>query len=82
MQIERRSVPRRKIQLSALIAREYGDPFGCQISDLSLVGARIEASDLALPNNFIVVMKLNSNVPRECRVVWRAGYAVGVSFQH
>lgn len=80
-QIERRVLPRKKIRISAFVERQYGDPLPCQILDMSLVSARIDAGEMALPDTFVLTMKLSSNVQRTCSVVWRSGYAAGVKFK-
>ena len=79
--IERRALPRKKIRVSAFVERQYGDPLPCQIRDMSLISAGLDASELALPDTFVLTMKLSSNIQRSCSVVWRSGYAAGVKFK-
>lgn len=80
-QVERRALPRKKIRLAAYVARQYGDPLPCQILDMSLVSARLDTTGLALPDTFVLTIKLSSNVQRTCKVVWRSGEAAGVVFK-
>lgn len=55
-------------------------PLGCAVLDISAKSARIEAANVALPDSFIPVLKLSSNVRRRCKVIWRSGYTAGVLF--
>ncbi len=53
-------------------------PAECRVVDLSAGGACLELSGAAsLPRNFELVV---GAVRKKCKVVWRAGWRVGVSF--
>ena len=80
-QVERRALPRTKISVAASVEQQYGDPLPCQILDMSVISARLDAAGVALPDDFVLTMKLRSNVQRTCRVIWRSGYAAGVKFK-
>lgn len=77
---ERRAYPRRRIAISAFIEDRHCDYFTCQIIDFASKGARIEAKDLALPDTFVLMLKLSNTVRRRCRVVWRDGFVAGLQF--
>jgi PilZ domain len=79
--VENRIAPRYRLSKAAQI--DYGgDKTPCIIRDLSVTGAAIEFSDLSamVPEAFTLVVpedKLNLR----CRVVWRNGYRMGVTFE-
>ena len=53
----------------------------CTISNTSLSGACLYISaDVTLPNEFCVHLAPGGALSRQCRVVWRSGDEVGVSF--
>src|SRR6267154_2569092 len=78
---ERRAYPRRQIAVSAFIAHRPGEYFPCQVIDLAPNSARIEARDLALPDRFVLSLKLSPTLRRDCRVVWCDGYVAGLHFR-
>jgi hypothetical protein len=78
---DRRRSARQIIGLAAWIHRGADIPsLPCTVIDLSVMGASISAGDAALPNEFTLLMNENGSVRRQCKVVWRRGYAVGVHF--
>ena len=77
---ERREFPRREVSVPAFVERHASDHFACRVVDLSRKGIRITADGLALPDTFTVILKLNWNMRRQCKVVWRKGYVVAVQF--
>ena len=77
---ERRAVSRHPTRVAAQIERQYGEAFPCQVLNLSMNSARIHAADLALPDTFVVMMKLNTNIRKYCKIIWRSGYCAGVQF--
>jgi hypothetical protein len=53
-------------------------PAECKVVDLSAGGACLEVSGAgSLPKNFELVV---GAVRKKCKVVWRAGWRLGVSF--
>jgi PilZ domain-containing protein len=78
--VETRIAPRYRMSKSAQI--DYGgDKTPCTIRDLSVTGAAIELSDLSaiLPEAFTLVVP-EDKLKLPCRVVWRSGYRMGVTF--
>ena len=78
--LERRAHPRQKSTVPAFIERHRADSFSCRVFDLSANSARIAANDIALPDSFVLVLKLRWNMRRNCKVVWRNGYVAAVQF--
>jgi putative hemolysin len=72
--------PVRQIRVSTLIERRFGEPLPCLVVDLAPNSARIDAAGISLPDTFVILMKLSTNVRRCCKVIWRAGYIAGVRF--
>ncbi len=53
-------------------------PMDCKVVDLSAGGACLEvAAPASVPKNFELVV---GAVRKKCKVVWKAGWRVGVSF--
>jgi hypothetical protein len=64
---------------SVLVSEKSWCP--CAIADISETGARIVlASDIALPERFMLLLSRNGEARRVCRLVWRKGLIVGVEF--
>ena len=63
-----------------IIAEGGGEPFPCVVIDMSQKGASIRAHDMALPDEFILSLNANSSVLRNCKVIWRESFMVGVQF--
>jgi hypothetical protein len=78
--VERRAYPRRELLISAFVEHKSGEYFACKTIDIAPNSARIEAKDLALPDQFILLLKLSKHVRRRCRVVWRQGFVLGLQF--
>ena len=79
--VETRIAPRYRMSKSAQI--DYGgDKTPCTIRDLSVTGAAIELSDLSaiLPATFTLIVP-EDKLKLPCRVVWRKGYRMGVTFE-
>jgi PilZ domain len=52
----------------------------CAVHDLSIAGANLEVdSQLAVPDSFDLLMDAQIGKQR-CRVVWRKGARIGISF--
>ncbi|MBI3704512.1 MAG: PilZ domain-containing protein [Rhizobiales bacterium] len=78
---ERRKSARQIIQLNAIIERAPNLlPLSCLIVDMSVMGARISTSNAALPNEFTLLLSRDGPVRRNCKVVWRHDFTVGVQF--
>ena len=79
--VETRIAPRYRLSKVAQI--DYGgDKTPCIIRDLSVTGAAIEFSDLSarVPEAFTLVVP-EDKLKLPCRVVWRSGYRMGVTFE-
>src|SRR3972149_1560378 len=80
---ERRKSSRQVIQLNAIIERAPNlVPLSCLIVDMSVMGARISTPNAALPNEFTLLLSRDGPVRRNCKVVWRRDFTVGVQFLH
>jgi hypothetical protein len=55
-------------------------PRDCLITDISHQGARLFADDIDVPDQFHLLISGEGSTRRECRVVWRLGGEIGVSF--
>jgi PilZ domain len=74
---DQRKHPRRELGLAARVTWPVTVP--CTISDVSATGARLTTKyPRSLPNEFHLA--LNADLMRKCRVVWRSGNQIGVSF--
>ena len=78
---ERRSVQRRVINRVAQYRCGLGAlPRSCMVTDISTSGARLY-SETDMPETFTLsVTGEDADIQRECRVVWRLGGEVGVTF--
>lgn len=78
---ERRGVQRRIINRVAQFRTGLGAlPRSCMVTDISPSGARLY-SDTDMPETFTLsVTGEDADIQRECRVVWRLGGEVGVTF--
>jgi len=82
MFIERRNAARRKINRLAQFYSRDGSamPRNCVVTDISDSGARLYA-DVETPPVFVLSVSGDGiNLRRECRVVWRIGGELGVTF--
>lgn len=78
---ERRTIPRARIAKSGkLFFSTVREPIDCGIRDLTDAGAGIRTDGLnILPISFELSFENSSNV-RMCRLIWRDGDFMGVSF--
>ena len=79
--VDTRIAPRYRLSKAAQI--DYGgDRTTCTIRDLSVTGAALELSDLSatIPEAFTLVVP-DDKLKLPCRVVWRRGYKMGVTFE-
>jgi hypothetical protein len=78
---ERRKFRRYAINRIAKFQADAGTlPRDCMITDISRDGARLFAEDIAVPDEFHLLISGEGGVRRECRVIWRLGGEIGVSF--
>lgn len=77
--IETRRAPRYRVSKAASIG--YGpQAIHCIVRDLSTTGAAIQIEDQAgIPEQFILFVS-EDGLRLSCRVVWRRGYRIGVTF--
>jgi hypothetical protein len=78
--VETRIAPRYRASKAAQIDHG-GDKTPCIIRDLSETGAAIELSDLSarIPETFTLIVP-EDKLKLRCRVVWRKGYRMGITF--
>jgi hypothetical protein len=78
---ERRKHVRRALTAEARIPMgAFAESFCCQVLDVSPAGARVEAVDIALPLYFKLFFDTQAMVSRNCAVIWRDAFTVGVKF--
>jgi hypothetical protein len=78
---ERRKHRRYTINRIAKFQADAGSlPRECMITDISHQGARLFAEDVEVPDQFQLLISGDGCSRRECRVVWRLGGEIGVSF--
>jgi hypothetical protein len=61
-------------------AESHGLPRDVLITDISPVGARLFAEGFEVPDQFLLTITGERGGRRECRVVWRLGGEIGVTF--
>ena len=79
---ERRKDHRTTINRAAQFRTDIGAlPRDCMIADISTGGARLFIDGVVdVPDQFYLLISGEDGAHRECRVVWRLGGEVGVSF--
>ena len=78
---ERRKHQRHSINRIAKYRSDIGAlPRDCMITDISNVGARLFLDGVEIPDQFHLVISGEEGIQHECRVVWRLGGEVGVTF--
>jgi hypothetical protein len=79
---DRRGARRYKINRIAKFQQDaYTLPRDCMISDISDRGARLFAENVEIPDQFnLLISDDNRDLRRQCKVVWRLGYELGVQF--
>ena len=82
MLTDRRGARRYKINRIAKFQQDaYTLPRDCMISDISDRGARLFAEGADVPDQFhLLISDDGRGLRRECKVVWRLGYELGVQF--
>lgn len=79
---ERRKASRKQTQFRAWVETAQKKLLPCTVLNMTLNGARVRAPDLALPNEFTLVLDDKSSLKRRCKVVWREGVLVGLEFAY
>jgi hypothetical protein len=79
---ERRKHRRYTINRIAKFQTDAGAlPRDCMITDISKDGARLfTEADIDVPDQFQLLISGEGGARRECRVVWRLGGEIGVTF--
>ena len=78
---EKRGAKRQPLHLAATIALDSDQGLPCSVHDVSETGARIETSRPdAVPDRFTLLLTPHGFPRRPCRVVWRRGRFLGVTF--
>ena len=75
---ERRKQPRLVVNRTTTWRTERVGPRQCLITNISADGARLFTEDVAVPEQFDLVIA--ENVSRRCQVMWRLGGEIGVRF--
>lgn len=79
---DKRKAPRVPIRYSAWIVLGTDQLLCCSLSDISDSGARLEADKAKdVPDFFTLLLADNGAAKRKCRVVWRDGIWMGVTFE-
>ncbi|HWK95333.1 MAG TPA: PilZ domain-containing protein [Pseudolabrys sp.] len=83
MKQEKRKDRRQTLHHTASIVLGPDRVVSCAILDVSDSGARLEpeGSD-AVPDRFNLVLSGNGTPRRHCRVIWREGKQIGVTFEN
>jgi len=83
MRQDKRRARRRVIHHTASILLEAEQVLPCSILDVSDTGARLEsARPDAIPDRFGLLLSDNGQPRRDCRVIWRDGRKIGVTFEN
>ncbi len=78
----KRKSRRRPIRYTAWLVLEDHRLHGCQLSDASDTGVRLDVQDSNIvPDTFTLLLAGNGSAQRKCRVVWRKPQQVGVKFE-
>jgi hypothetical protein len=78
---ERRQHQRHKINRIAKFRTDANAlPRDCMITDISKSGARLFADTVEIPDSFELFISGEKHDHRQCRVVWRLGGEIGVTF--
>jgi hypothetical protein len=80
---ERRRSPRQLINRAAKLQAANGAlPRDCLITNMSHGGVRLHIEGAEVPDRFVLLISAEGEKPRprDCRVIWRLGFEVGVEF--
>ena len=76
---ERRKYPRKELKAEARIPTgAFAEAFRCQVLNISPAGARVDATDIALPAQFKLLLDKQAGVLRNCSVIWRNAFTVNI----
>ena len=79
---EKRAHPREEVQRRGVVVHgRSGRSVPCTILDVSVGGARLLLSEPDLPDTGLTLIDQQKATLADCKVVWRKGHFVGVSFQ-
>lgn len=81
--VEDRIAPRHRVNKQATI-NDGGDKYACIVRDISTTGAALELPDLIshVRNAHAFTLEFpEDRLKLPCRVVWRSGYRMGVTFE-
>jgi hypothetical protein len=79
MMIERRTMPRHKVNRNATIAFDGGE-VSCTIRNISPIGAALDVSSAVSVPHEITLLMANGHLSQHCYVVWRKPRCLGVTF--
>jgi PilZ domain len=77
---ERRTYPRKKTNVNALIRYGAKQTMPCTVYEISGGGARLLSPLTSMPKRFKLWLSGNGRVARNCDVVWQQGLRFGVKF--
>jgi PilZ domain len=78
--VEQRTEPRLRTLDLGKISTDHGDTIDCVVVNRSSNGVCIEVdSPIRVPESFVLTVS-DENIRRPCRVVWRLGKRIGVTF--
>jgi hypothetical protein len=81
-QVERRSTGRTVVSRGALLFfSALRGVFGCEVCDVTNVGARIRLNSLNILPPIFEMSFDNFRTARKCRLIWRQDNFVGVAFE-
>ena len=79
--VEQRTEPRLRTLSLGKITTDHGDTIGCVVVNRSGKGACVEVdSPIRVPETFMLTVS-DEKINRACRIVWRLGKRIGVSFE-
>ena len=81
-QKDRRRAKREIVNRLAKLQLATGSlPRDCLVTDMSEGGVRLHVEGLEVPDQFTLLLAgAESEARRDCHVVWRLGYEIGVKF--
>ena len=78
---EKRAHPREQVHRPGVVVHgRSGRSLACTIMDVSAGGARLLLSEPDLPDKGLTLIDQQMKTLADCKVVWRKGHFVGVSF--
>ena len=78
---EKRAHPREQVHRPGVVVHgRSGRSMACTILDVSVGGARVLLAEPELPESGLTLIDQQKGTLADCKVVWRKGHFVGVSF--